>query len=89
MNARISKIKPKTTELKKVLLIDIKLLKEYRSKSDFVFFSFNKTFWLYHCVKGFRIWSYSGSHFPAFGLNSEITPNTDTFNAVHVSAYST
>ena len=29
-----------------------------------------------HCVKCVRIWSYSGPHFPAFGLN------TDTFHAV-------
>ena len=50
-----------------------------------------------HCVKSVRIWSYSGPHFPAFGLNTErygdiqfecgkmrtrITPNTDTFYAV-------
>ena len=46
-----------------------------------------------HCVKSVRIRSYSGPHFPAFGLNTEkslriqskcgkmrtrITPNTDT-----------
>ena len=24
-----------------------------------------------HCVKGVRIWSYSGRHFPPFGLNIE------------------
>ena len=24
-----------------------------------------------HCVKSIRIWSYSGPHFPAFGLNRE------------------
>ena len=24
-----------------------------------------------HCVKNVRIWSYSGPHFPAFGLNTE------------------
>ena len=24
-----------------------------------------------HCVKSVRIWSYSGLHFPAFGLNWE------------------
>ena len=24
-----------------------------------------------HCVKSVRIWSYSGPHFPAFGLNTE------------------
>ena len=24
-----------------------------------------------HCVKSVRIWSYSGPHFPAFGLNME------------------
>ena len=24
-----------------------------------------------HCVKSVRIWSYSGPHFSAFGLNSE------------------
>ena len=23
-----------------------------------------------HCVKNVRIWSYSGPHFPAFGLNN-------------------
>ena len=28
--------------------------------------------WLgYHCAKSVRIQSYSGSHFPAFGLNTE------------------
>ena len=52
-----------------------------------------------HCVKSVRIRSYSGPHFPAFGLNTErysishaecgkirtkITPNTDTFYAVKV-----
>ena len=47
-----------------------------------------------HCVKSVRIWSYSGPHFPAFGLNTErycpnagkmqtrITPNTGTFYIV-------
>ena len=25
----------------------------------------------YHCVKGFRVRSYSGPYFPAFGLNTE------------------
>ena len=46
------------------------------------------------CVKNARIRSYSGPHFPAFGLNTEsnqfdcgkrptkITPNTTTFYAV-------
>ena len=41
-----------------------------------------------HCVKSVRIRSYSGSYFPALGLNVErysvrtrITPNTDTFHA--------
>ena len=24
-----------------------------------------------HCVKSVRIWSYSGQHFPAFGLNTK------------------
>ena len=24
-----------------------------------------------HCVKSVRIWSYSGPHFPEFGLNTE------------------
>ena len=24
-----------------------------------------------HCVKSVRIWSFSGPHFPAFGLNTE------------------
>ena len=24
-----------------------------------------------HCVKGLSIWSYSGTHIPAFGLNTE------------------
>ena len=24
-----------------------------------------------HCVKSVRIWNYSGSYFPAFGLNTE------------------
>ena len=23
-----------------------------------------------HCIKSVRIWSYSGTHFPAFGLNN-------------------
>ena len=40
-----------------------------------------------HCVKSVRIRSYSGPHFPAFGLNAgkmkaRITPNTDTFYSV-------
>ena len=36
-----------------------------------------------HCVKSVRIQTYSGPHFPAFGLNrTRITPNTDTFYAV-------
>ena len=41
---------------------------------------------LMHCVKIARIRSYSGLHFPAFGLNTDryprITPNTNTFNRV-------
>ena len=58
---------------------------------------------LHHCVKSVHIRSYSGLHFPAFGLNTErysvslriqskcgkkrarITPNMDTFYAVHYS----
>ena len=61
-----------------------------------------KTVPAHHCVKSFRIRSYSGPYFPAFGLNTEryfvslrihsewakirtrITPNTDTFYAMHV-----
>ena len=47
-----------------------------------------------HCMKSVRIRSYSGPHFPAFGLvclriqvkcgkmQTRITPNTDTFHAV-------
>ena len=44
-------------------------------------------------VESVRIWSYSGPHFPAFGLNKEeecgkmqtrITPNMNTFQAVKV-----
>ena len=44
-----------------------------------------------HYVKSVSIRSYSGPHFPAFGLNiqsecgkmqTRITPNTDTFHAV-------
>ena len=43
-----------------------------------------------HWVKSIGIWSYSGPHFPIFGLNKErcgkiqtrINPNTDTFYAV-------
>ena len=51
-----------------------------------------------HCVKSVRIWSYSGPHFPVFGLNTEryslrtqsecgkmrtrVTSNTDTFYAM-------
>ena len=50
-----------------------------------------------HCVKSVRIPSYSGPHFPAFGLNTlriqsacgeiwtRITPNTDTFHAASLS----
>ena len=26
---------------------------------------------MYHCMKKVRIWSYSGPHFPPFGLNTE------------------
>ena len=26
---------------------------------------------MYHCMKRVRIWSYSGPHFPPFGLNTE------------------
>ena len=56
-----------------------------------------------HCVKSVRILSYSGSYFPAFGLNTEryghrikfecrklrtrITPDTDTFHAVQSNQY--
>ena len=38
-----------------------------------------------HCVKSVRIRSFSGRHFPAFGLyaDQKITPNTDTFHAVN------
>ena len=32
------------------------------------------TFAAAHCVKIVRIWSYSGPHFPAFGLNNECGP---------------
>ena len=49
-----------------------------------------------HCLKSVRIQSYSGPHFPAFGLSTErygvrsecgkmrtrITPNMDTFHTV-------
>ena len=63
-------------------------------------FSKTRTHFLYYiiyCVKSVRIWSYSGRHFPAFGLNTEVsiriqskcrkmptkvTPNTNTFHAV-------
>ena len=54
-----------------------------------------KRSWAWHCVKSVHIQSYSGLHFPSFGLNMErysiylhihsrkmrtrITPNTDTF----------
>ena len=24
-----------------------------------------------HCIKGVRIWSYSGPYFPTFGLNTD------------------
>ena len=37
-----------------------------------------------HCLKSVHIWSYSGPHFPSFGL----TPNTDTFYAVKCSPLS-
>ena len=52
-----------------------------------------------HCLKNVRIRSYSGPHFPAFGLNmgkslciqsecwkmwTRTTPNTDTFYAVQI-----
>ena len=35
----------------------------------------------WHCIKSVRIWSYSGPHFPAFGLNmwTRITPNRTLF----------
>ena len=53
-------------------------------------------FWSIHSIKSVRIRSYSGLHFPAFGLNTEtlhiqsecgkmqtrITLNTDTFHVV-------
>ena len=53
----------------------------------------------YHFVKIVHIRSYSGPHFPVFGLNTEryfvilkmrirITPNTDTFHAVYTSQIS-
>ena len=49
-----------------------------------------------HCLKSVRVQSYSGPHFPAFGLSTErygvrsecgkmrtrITPNMDTFHTV-------
>ena len=35
-----------------------------------------------HCVKSVRIWSYSGQHFPAFGLITE--RYGDTFHPVAV-----
>ena len=49
----------------------------------------------YLCVKSSRIRSYSGPHFPAFGLNiriqsecgkmrTRINPNTDTFHATYI-----
>ena len=46
-----------------------------------------------HYVKSVRIRSYSGPHFPAFGLNiqsecgkmrTRVTPNADTFHPVTV-----
>ena len=51
-----------------------------------------------HCVKSVRIRSYSGPHFPAFGLNTErcgvcgkmltrTTPNMVTFYAVYIMFY--
>ena len=58
-----------------------------------VSFNSNVFYLVHHCVKSVRIRSYSGPHFPAFGLNTErycgkmrtrITPNTDTFYAVHL-----
>ena len=55
-------------------------------------------FWSIHSIKSVRIRSYSGLHFPSFGLNTEtlriesecgkmqtrITLNTDTFHAVMI-----
>ena len=38
-----------------------------------------------HCIKSVRIRSYTGSYFPAFGINTErygVAPNTDTFHLV-------
>ena len=41
-----------------------------------------------HYMKSVRIRSFSGAHFPTFGLNTERhgveTPNTDTFHAVTI-----
>ena len=37
----------------------------------YLFSCFWQHFYLIHCVKSVRIWSYSGLHFPAFGLNME------------------
>ena len=34
-----------------------------------------------HCVKSVHIRNFSGLYFPAFGLNTESIPNTDTFHA--------
>ena len=31
----------------------------------------NQIIKMFHCVKGVRIWSFSGPHFPIFGLNTE------------------
>ena len=39
-----------------------------------------------HCVKKVHIRSYSGAHFPAFGLNTE--SNKNTFFSSHTQKYS-
>ena len=61
MNFQVEKILPVT------------LLKEYGLKSHI------KGYHVYmnHCVKSIRIRSYSGPHFPAFGLNAERYVNLD------------
>ena len=37
--------------------------------------------YVYYCMKNVRIRSYSGPHFPAFGLNIHITENADQNNS--------
>ena len=52
-----------------LILLLLKMIlgsKPYIKKLHFPFFFQTR----YHCMKGVRIWSFSGSYFPVFGLNT-------------------